>query len=188
MKRFFKVIIVIFVLAILAIVAGPKLINSAMRLRYPLEYENIVQENAQRYDLEEPLICAMIWTESKFDQDAVSHAGAKGLMQLTDGTFDWITDKAGIYGPDLNIWSPADNIQAGCALIRFLLDRYGSLEVALSAYNAGIGNVSEWLNNDEYSNDGQTLHTIPFKETENYIRRVSQSYIIYQNLYFSAEQ
>ena len=72
----------------------------------------------------------MIKAESGFDEDAQSHAGAHGLMQLTQETFDWI---ASLYPPEEgtgDIYDPAANLHCGCALLRLLLDQYGSLEVA----------------------------------------------------------
>ena len=56
-------------------------------------------------------------------------------------------------------------------------------EVALAAYNAGMGNVSQWLESGDYSHDGETLHTIPYPETDAYVEKVQRAYQIYQKLY-----
>ena len=57
------------------------------------------------------------------------------------------------------------------------------VEVALAAYNAGMGNVSGWLESGDYSHDGETLHTIPYPETDAYVKKVQRAYGLYQKLY-----
>ena len=68
-------------------------------------------------------------------------------------------------------------------MLRLLLDQYGTVEVALAAYNAGMGNVSGWLESGDYSHDGETLHTIPYPETDAYVKKVQRAYGLYQKLY-----
>ena len=104
-------------------------------------------------------------------------------MQLTEATFDWISSLHPPENGGKDLFDPSDNIHCGCALLRLLLDQYGSLDVALCAYNAGMGNVSGWLQGGEYSDDGKSLHTIPFPETKAYLRRVKENYKMYQKLY-----
>ena len=106
-----------------------------------------------------------------------------GLMQLTQGTFDWVASLYPLEDPAASVYDPQANIHCGCALLRLLLDQYGSLDVALAAYNAGMGNVSQWLESGEYSHDGETLHTIPYPETDAYVKKVRRAYEIYQSLY-----
>ena len=104
-------------------------------------------------------------------------------MQLTQETFDWILSLYPTEDGSGDIWDPSDNIHCGCALLRLLLDQYGTVEVALAAYNAGMGNVSGWLESGDYSHDGETLHTIPYPETDAYVRKVQRAYRIYEKLY-----
>lgn len=180
--------IIIFILALIVIFAGRDIVDAVLRQLYPRNYEEIVGSEAANFSLDENLVYALIKAESKFDEDAVSHAGAVGLMQLTPETFRWINEKQGISEDSTNIYDPEDNVFAGCALLRLLLDHYGSLETALSAYNAGMGNVSSWLQNEQYSSDGSTLHTIPFPETRAYTKRVQENYGVYQSLYSNEKQ
>jgi Soluble lytic murein transglycosylase and related regulatory proteins (some contain LysM/invasin domains) len=186
-----------FIFATLAVLAAtiiiyflPKLKDDGMEILYPRPYYDIVKEEAKRFSLDENLIYAIMRAESKFDEEAESHAGAIGLMQLMPDTFEWILSKYPMEGSDgeavnemPDIYSPKDNIYAGAALLSFLLDYYASIEVALCGYNAGMGNVSQWLSSEEYSNNGETLHTIPFSETNAYVKKVKQNYAVYEDLY-----
>ncbi len=148
---------------------------------YPLKYADTVNAYAKEYDLPPSLVYGVIHTESHFNETAVSSAGAKGLMQIVDSTFDWVLQKLGEDEGD--VFDVDTNIRCGTKLLRILSDEFAYTETVLAAYNAGIGNVSKWLGNQDYSNDGETLHTIPIKETENYVKRVLNAQKMYQNLY-----
>ena len=178
------------VLAALAVLAaagallfGPRLVETGLKLFYPQRYTRLVEQEAAEFDLDPYLVYAVINTESGFDPNARSQAGAMGLMQLTQETFDWISS---LYPPEdssAGVYDPQANLHCGCALLRLLLDQYGSQEVALAAYNAGMGNVSQWLESGDYSHDGQTLHTIPYPETDAYVEKVQRAYRMYHKLY-----
>jgi soluble lytic murein transglycosylase-like protein len=115
-------------------------------------FRDEVRAAAGRYGVDEALVRAIMHAESWFEPDAVSHAGAMGLMQLMPAT----QQRFGVRDP----FDPAENIGAGVALLAELLARYGDRELALAAYNAGETAV------DEY--DGVP----PFDETREYVRRV----------------
>ncbi len=182
-KGCISLLFALFVVVVLGIFALPRLIDSALRLYYPQAYKEIVTEKTAAFELEESLVYAVIHAESKFDPAAESHAGAAGLMQLTEETFVWINGKFPSETAQPDIMNPSDNIYAGCALLRLLITHYGDLTVALSAYNAGMGNVDAWLQNEQYSKDGVTLDKIPFPETEKYVARVLTNYEMYKKLY-----
>ena len=174
---------VVLVVILLGVFAGPSLVKTAGRLLYPRPYEELVQGEAEEFSLDSDLIYAVMHTESRFDADAESRAGAKGLMQLTPATFEWI---ASLYPPENgggDMFDPRDNIHCGCALLRLLLNEFGSVEVALCAYNAGMGNVETWLAESRYSHDGENLHTIPYPETDSYLKKVQRAMDRYQRLY-----
>ena len=164
------------------VVFGPRLWEQGLKLLYPKKYSQVVEAEATEFQLDPALVFAVIKTESGFDPEAKSHADAMGLMQLTQETFDWIS---AMHPPEAGagVYDPQANIHCGCALLRLLLDQYGSVDVALAAYNAGMGNVSGWLTSQEYSHDGETLHTIPYPETEAYVKKVKRAYAMYQKLY-----
>lgn len=170
-------------LLVTGLLAGPALADWALHLLYPKPYGELVRREAAEFRLEENLVYAVMKTESGFDQQACSRAGACGLMQLTPATFQWM---AGQHPPEnggTDLYDPGDNLHCACALLRRLLDHYGSLEVALAAYNAGMGNVSGWLEEETYSLDGQSLHTIPYPETAAYVEKVKACYQTYSKLY-----
>ena len=145
------------------------------RMRYPLRYEQIVVGHAENYRLEPQLVAAVIYQESKFDADAESSSGAVGLMQLLPSTGQGIADRTG--GKS---WTPADlrnpelNIRYGSWYLRHLLDKYGSEELALAAYNAGQANVDRWQ-----AEGGE----IGFPETRAYVERVKELKQTYARAY-----
>lgn len=173
---------VLIITAVLGAFCAPAVFENTMRLLYPQKYSETVEREAAEFDLDTNLVYAVIKTESGFDADAKSHAGAMGLMQLTEGTFEWISS---LYPPetDGDVLDPWVNIHCGCALLRLLLDHYGDLDVALCAYNAGMGNVNGWLENGEYSDDGKTLHTVPYPETAHYLKKVKKAAERYREIY-----
>jgi soluble lytic murein transglycosylase-like protein len=119
--------------------------------------DQIISKAAEKYNLPKKLINAVISQESSFNPDAVSHAGASGLMQLMPAT------ARGLGVTD--IFDPEQNVFAGTKYLRQMMDKYnGNLELALAAYNAGPGNV------DKYNG------IPPFKETIQYVQKVSNKY------------
>lgn len=118
------------------------------------EYQGIVQKASQQYGVPVALINAVIKQESNFNHKAVSHAGAQGLMQLMPAT-------ARGYGVN-NSFDAEQNIMGGTHFLSDLLKKYkGDVKLALAGYNAGPGNVAKY---------GNTIP--PFKETQNYVKKV----------------
>lgn len=181
-KGCFCCMAVLVVVAVMGFFAAPTLKKHAAMALYPKAYSEYVESKAAEFELDPNLVYAVIKTESGFNPKAKSHAGAMGLMQLTPETFEWIS---GIYPPDSDgdVLDPAVNIHCGCALLRLLIDQFGSVDVALCAYNAGMGNVSGWLSDGEYSSDGETLHTIPYPETAHYLKKVKKAMARYDEIY-----
>ena len=140
------------------------------RMRYPLEYEEIVVGHAENYDLEPHLLAAVIYQESKFKADAVSSSGAVGLMQLLPATAQGIADRTGGSG-----WHERDLVNPELYL-RHLLDKYKDEELALAAYNAGQANVDRWRKEG---------NGIEFPETRHYVQRVQELKAIYARAYRS---
>lgn len=117
-------------------------------------YAPIIQDCARRYNIPVELICGVILQESGGNPKAVSHAGARGLMQLMPGT----AKRFGV----TNSFNPAQNIEGGTKYLRFLLDRFnGNVELTLAGYNAGEKNVEKYGN-----------RIPPFRETQNYVPSV----------------
>lgn len=163
----------------------PVAYDRVMRILYPVAYEQTVLEHAQKNDLDPYLVLGLIKAESNFVSDAQSHKDAKGLMQLTDATAEWVAEKMGIEGFAVSqLTDPSVNISLGCWYLRHLLDSYdGDMTLALCAYNAGSGNVAKWLADKRYTPDGETLETIPFPETKNYVCNTEKYAEMYKKLY-----
>lgn len=160
--------------------------NNFEKAVYPLEYTELVEKAAKDYNLEPALIYGVIHTESRFDPNAGSSVGARGLMQLMPETFEWIAEKreqADRYTAD-DLYTPEVNIDYGCWLLRYFLDYYGNEQCAVAAYNAGFV-VSDWLEDPNCSSDGITLDTIPYPETSEYVDKVENAKKKYNELYFS---
>ena len=152
---------------------------------YPIQYADEVQAAADEFGIDPHLIFAIIHTESDFNPDALSSADAKGLMQLTDDTYQWAVERenTGAAADPQNLFDPAVNIRYGVSVLTLLGEQFHNVDTILAAYNAGQGRVREWLADPDYSKDGTTLHTIPYPETADYVRRVQQARRYYQRLY-----
>ena len=154
----------------------------------PEEYVPFVEQYADEFGVPVDLVYAVIKTESGFDSSAVSGKGAIGLMQMMPATFEWLTDD--ILREYLGIgmlYDPETNIKYGTYYLSRLYNRFGDWDTALAAYNGGEGNVSEWLKDKKYSDDGIRLKTdkIPdeFSETKNYVKKVNKALKKYKELY-----
>ena len=153
---------------------------------YPNQYKEYVERYSQEFDLPPQLIFGVIYTESRFDPNAVSRVGARGLMQLMETTFEWARYRAGD-PTDLDyssMFDPETNIRYGSYTLSLLLEEFGSVETALCAYHAGWGNVKKWLANSKYSDDGSTLRNIPYSDTQYYVDKVTKTADIYNRLYY----
>lgn len=155
------------------------------RSAYPVKYKEYVLEYSSRYQLDPYLVFAMIKVESNFRPDAVSPKNARGLMQITDKTGAWGAEvlKLGDYTSG-SLLDPETNISIGCWYMKSLLDQFGDdTALALAAYNGGSGNVAGWLKDKSLSSTGKSLDRIPFKETENYLKKVENCKAAYKKLY-----
>ena len=154
----------------------------ALCLAFPLKYVDIIEKYSEKYDLEPEFVCAVINTESRFNEDVTSKKGATGLMQIMPETAQWAVKQMGYEGFDFrDINKPEVNIEIGCWVLDFLRKQFnGNEELAAAAYNAGIGNVSKWLDSTDYSYNGESLHSIPYGETQRYIKKIDLYTKIYR--------
>lgn len=151
---------------------------------YPVKYSEYVEKAARDYGLDPALIYAVIRTESKFDPNCESHAGAVGLMQMMPESFKWVQKLRKTSLDESELEEPSVNIDYGCYLLKYFLKHYKDERCAIAAYNAGFV-VSDWLKNKKYSSDGKTLENIPYKETEKYVKKVEHAKDMYNKIYFS---
>lgn len=179
-KKFRRLLLV--VLIVLVIFANFKII---LRSFFPLEYKESILRYSELYNVDPNWVAAVINTESKFNDQAVSHKGAIGLMQIMPDTGVWIAELIGIENFDEEmIKEPDININLGTWYLNKLSDDFnGDYDLILAAYNGGPGNVSKWLEDDKFSDDGVKLRVIPFDETKKYVERVRLNYSMYKYLY-----
>ena len=152
---------------------------------FPLKHADIIERYAQAYGHDSAFIASVIHAESKFRYNAESRAGARGLMQITPSTGEWLAGRVGLEGfTNEQLFDIETNIMLGSFYLRSLLDNHNQdMRIALAAYNAGTGNVRRWLEDPQFSRNGKTLDHIPFGETSTYIERVLFNERIYAILY-----
>ncbi|HEY8001254.1 MAG: lytic transglycosylase domain-containing protein [Vicinamibacteria bacterium] len=144
----------------------------------PLKHEDIIRQQAERFGLDPALVAAIINEESGFS-DQTSHAGARGLMQITPETADTIETLSGgetfVYD---DLADPDLNIRYGTFYLRHLLDRFEGNEIAaLAAYNGGPENVASW------GGAALQLDDIAFPETRAYVEQVLEKREQYRDTY-----
>lgn len=155
-----------------------------MKQIYPQKYKEYVTLYAEEYKLDPLLVFAIIKTESNFNPEAKSKSEARGLMQIMEPTAKEICKNIGIQEVSQEgLYNPHNNIQLGTYYFSMLRKEYKNIGLALAAYNVGIGRVSEWIEQDILKQDGSDLENIPYKETNMYVRKVLNTYDIYQELY-----
>lgn len=173
----------VFILSIFIILFGTLLMESKVihKFLYPKKYSEYVEKYSKEFNLDENIVYSVIKAESKFNSSAVSKKEAKGLMQLLDITRDWGADELKLKNVD--IFDPETNIRLGCWYLNKLYKEFGKLDLVIAAYNGGSGNVKKWLENNEYSKDGENLHDIPFEQTSKYVEKVKNNYKHYNKIY-----
>ena len=147
--------------------------DALKEITLPLRHEDIIRQQARDKDLDPALIAAVIYQESKF-RDQTSHAGARGLMQITPETAEFIAKRSGgtAFSQE-DLATPQINISYGSYYLRYLLDRYdGDIQLALAAYNAGETNVDRWVREAGGPEDFDRGGDIPFPETRHYVDNV----------------
>lgn len=179
LKPLFLFLVFLLLALPLSLTAGKSILKSL----YPVRYESIVEKYSKEYGIDESLIFAVIKTESSFNPDSVSDAGAMGLMQVMPDTHEWLSGKLGRNEDTDVLFNEDTGIEYGTYLLRILMDEFHNIETAVAAYHAGIGRVNEWLRDPRYSSDGVTLDVIPFKDTAHYVNKVKRAVQIYENLY-----
>jgi soluble lytic murein transglycosylase len=141
--------------------------RSLEEVTLPLQHEDIIRQQAAQKDVPADLIAAVIYTESRF-RDQTSHAGARGLMQITPSTAKVIESLSG--GQTFkfaDLANPDINIRYGTFYLHYLIQKFGDNEIAaLAAYNAGETNVTAW------GGSSLSLGDIPFPETRDYVQNV----------------
>ena len=190
-----KAILLSFFGIILAILIAGFLIFSYNNIFYPLKYKDEIISASKELGVPAETIASIINAESKFNEKAVSKKGAVGLMQVLPSTASWTIQRLSgssiSKNPELEsslydektkegeLLEPTTNIRVGTCYFSYLLTKFGDMDVALCAYNAGEGVVKNWLSKKEYSSNGKVLKKIPYSETKDYVEKVNRNIKIY---------
>lgn len=179
-----------FVGVVLAVCLCGGLIFAYNNLFYPLKHKEEILNASKNYNIKPEIVASIINAESRFNEKAVSKKGAKGLMQVLPSTANWAVKALKLNAQnvkyttetkqEINLFNPQTNIEIGTCYFGYLLQKFGNLNTALCAYNAGEGTVKNWLKNKEFSSDGETIFNIPYSETKAYVKKVNNYIKIYQ--------
>lgn len=152
---------------------------------YPYPYRSAIQRAAAHWNVSPWLVLGLIRQESDFNPNSLSHAQARGLMQLLYGTAKYHLREIDLprLTPD-DLFRPEINIPIGVAEFKSLLDEFnGEPAYALAAYNAGGSRVRQWLQQGPYSDVDEFIESIPFHETRGYVQAVLRNAEHYRHLY-----
>ena len=181
-----KIFIIIIAISIIVVFLGI-FKNKILKIIYPKTYKEIVSVYSEKYNVEENLVFALIKAESNFNSEAVSHRDAIGVMQIMEETAKDVANKNSIKIENENIKQELlkidNNINIGTKYLSTLLEKYKNKEIAVAAYNAGIGTVDGWIQKEIIKSDGSDIENIPYKETNNYVRKILRNYKLYEELY-----
>ena len=153
---------------------------------FPRPYWDVIEREARRQGLDPYLVAALIRQESRFERDAVSSAGARGLMQLMPATARRLAG-----GPRLSesrLHDPELNIRLGTRFLAELQRRFnGNLEKTVAGYNAGGTRVEGWASQGSYGEPAEFVESIPVTQTREFVYTVLRNYRFYRDLYAPAD-
>lgn len=151
--------------------------------RTQINYQDQINEYSNKYNVDPLLTASIVKVESDFDNDAQSHQGAKGLMQLLDETAKHSAEVIGEdYYPD-KLNDIDYNLKLGVGYYNYLYNYYNNKELALAAYNGGVGNVDKWIDQGILDKVNPDISKIPFDETRQYVTKVMANYEVYKTFY-----
>lgn len=151
--------------------------------RTRINYQDEIYEYSEKYNVDPLLTASIIKVESDFDKEAKSHQGAQGLMQLLDETASHaaeLTNKE--FYPD-KLSDVEYNLDLGIAYYDYLYRYYNNRDLALAAYNGGVGNVDKWIKEGILDPVEPDVLNIPFEETRQYVTKIDANYDVYKKFY-----
>ncbi len=172
--------LIIFVVLIVLVCA---LLIGVFLYFFPLKYKDIIIKYANEYDVPPSLIAGIINAESGFKNTAVSKVGAVGLMQIMPSTAEYVANTIDLEYNEVKLFEPEFNIEIGTAYISKLIKQFNDIDTAICAYNAGPNNVSTWLLDTKYSQNGIKLDSTPFPATNYYLVKVKQNEKVYTKFF-----
>ena len=157
--------------------------DEVWRAVFPLAYRVSLDREAGRNRLDPMLLAGLIRQESAFASDAISRAGAVGLMQIMPPTGRRVARRLGLSFSRAKLFDPEYNVRLGSSYLSRLLMAYPAREYALAAYNAGESRVKLWTDGQKYDETPEFVESIPFTETRRYVQKVLRNAELYRQLY-----
>jgi soluble lytic murein transglycosylase len=151
---------------------------------FPKPYWSDLKRSSAANGLDPYLVASLIRQESEFNPNAVSRANAVGLMQLLPKTGKLVAKEVKLKRYNASqLYTPAVNMELGTRYFKGMVDKFGSFEYALAAYNAGSDRVDEWLAQGKYRDAQEFVESIPFTETREYVQAIMRNASVYKQLY-----
>jgi peptidoglycan lytic transglycosylase len=151
---------------------------------FPKAYWDDLKRFSTQNELDPYLVASLIRQESEFNPNAISHANAVGLMQLLPVTGKKVAKDVKLHHFNASqLYTPAVNLQLGTRYFKSMVDKFGSFEYALAAYNAGSDRVEDWLSQGKYRDPQEFVESIPFTETREYVQAILRNANVYKQLY-----
>jgi peptidoglycan lytic transglycosylase len=162
----------------------PSLPRSYWEALFPRPYWTDLKRFSAKNELDPYLVASLIRQESEFNAAALSNRNAVGLMQLLPGTGKAVARKERLRSfRTSQLLVPGVNMRLGTRYFRSMVDKFGSFEYALAAYNAGSDRVEDWLSAGNYRDPQEFVESIPFTETREYVQAILRNASVYRQLY-----
>jgi soluble lytic murein transglycosylase len=162
----------------------PQLPRSYWEALFPKPYWTDLKRFSSQNSLDPYLVASLIRQESEFNPGAVSNKNAAGLMQLLPSTGKKVAKQVKLRRFNAGqLFTPTVNLQLGTRYFRSMVDKFGSFEYALAAYNAGTDRVQDWLSQGKYRDPQEFVESIPFTETREYVQAILRNSNVYRQLY-----
>jgi soluble lytic murein transglycosylase len=162
----------------------PSLPRTYWEALFPKAYWADLKKYSADNALDPYLVASLIRQESEFNPNAVSRANAVGLMQLLPSVGKGVARQEKLRRFNATqLFTPATNLRLGTHYFRGMVDKFGSFEYALAAYNAGSDRVQSWLGDGKYRDPQEFVESIPFTETREYVQAILRNASVYRQLY-----
>ncbi len=152
---------------------------------HPIKYRDEIVHYSNEFSLDPAIVASLINVESSYREQVISNKSAIGLMQIKLSTTEYLIDyyKLNETISSDELMNADKNLYFGCLYLRYLMNKFEDKYTALASYNAGETRVRVWLSDKQYSLDGITLSSIPYKETRDYIVKIKKNLKFYQKIY-----
>lgn len=182
LKSIFKILGLIVIGIVMAIIISFSIV-AYQTSRQKIAYQDEIKKYSEKYNMDPLLIASIIKVESDYDNSAHSNQNAKGLMQLLDASAKHSAELIGEeYYPD-KLKDVDYNLNLGVGYFNYLYKYYNNVDLALAAYNGGIGNVDKWINEKKIDKHDPDPTKIPVEETRQYVIKINSNYDLMKVFY-----